>query len=126
MADNAEQLRALGRAWGQPVSDPGSGPPNSWWKLDPYSAMGWLFIAAGIGVGAGGLIGVFIGCGIGLIVFGNTAFGWLYGQPQKKLRKGQRDVHASQAETPLSRSGLPQDTGPWQPQSERVGSGETH
>src|SRR5262245_34520544 len=231
IADNAEQLRALGRAWGQPVSDPGSGPPNSWWKLDPYSAMGWLFIIAGcIGLGAGGLIGfrwydpakhnvgetwamvgafsfliaggvflvllffhwaakfadpdtvrkfqelewvgqpppghkpqrpggalvvlgklamalaigagvgllvgggigifasnsrvsdfgVLLGCGVGLIVFGTTAFGFLIDQPSKKLRKGQRDVHASQTETPLSRSGLPQGTGPWQAQSERV------
>src|SRR5262249_60944754 len=57
--DSAEQLRVFGRAWGQPVSDPGTGPPNSWWKLDPYSAMGWLFVIAGcIGLGAGGLIGV--------------------------------------------------------------------
>jgi hypothetical protein len=65
--------------------------------------------------------GVFIGCGIGLIVFGNKAFGWLFGQPQKKLGKGQRDAHVSETETPLSRSGLTQDNGPWQPQSELVG-----
>ena len=232
MADNAEQLRALGRAWGQPVSDPGSGPPNSWWKLDPYSAMGWLFVIAGcIGLGAGGLIGVrwydpakhnvgeawamvgafsflitggvllvllffhwaakfadpdtvrkfqelewvgqplpghkpqrpggalvvlgklamalAIGAGVGLLVAGefelyfannpkvadvgvllgsgvglivwHYSMRFLFDIPPKKLRKGQRDVHASQAETPLSRSGLPQETGPWQPQSERVG-----
>jgi hypothetical protein len=241
IADNAEQLRALGRAWGQPVSDPGSGPPNSWWKLDPYSAMGWLFVIAGcIGLGAGGLIGVrwydpakhnvgetwamvggfgfliaggvflvllffhwgrkfadpdamhklqelerragqpppehkpqrpvgalavlaklvmalaigagvallvgggigvygsvtagvdsrvsdygvFLGCGIGLIVFGTTAFGWLFGQPQKKLRKGQRDDHVLVTETPLFRSRLTQDDRPGQPQSELVGSGK--
>jgi hypothetical protein len=70
--------------------------------------------------------GVFLGCGIGLIVFGTTAFGWLFGQPQKKLGKGQLDVHVSQTETPLSRSGLTQDNGLWPPQSELVGSGETH
>jgi hypothetical protein len=228
---SAELLRALAHKWKQHTSDPAAEPPNSWWKLDPYAAMGWLFVVACcIGLGAGGLIGsqwydparhnvgetwakvgafssliaggvllvlllfhwagrladpdtlrkleelkrragpmsaehkaqphggvpavlgkltlalavgagvgllvgggtaifapssalsdfsVVLGCGVGLIVFGTMAFGWLFGEPHESLQ-ARRKVPAAQRETPTAGRDLPQEAGSWQPPSEHV------
>ncbi len=90
-----------------------------------------LSVALGVGllVGGGavnfstnpklGDFGVLLGCSVGLIVFGATAYGWLFDKRQK-LREEPRDAHAAHRETPISGGELPQATGPWQPQSERV------
>jgi serine/threonine protein kinase len=57
------------------------------------------------------------GGGVGLIVFGGTAYGWLFGE-QQASEKVRPDVPASQRETPISAKELPQETGPWQPPPE--------
>jgi hypothetical protein len=90
-----------------------------------------LFIGAGVGCMVGGSISVFasnqkvhelgvlFGCGVGMIVFGGTAYGWLFGQ-QQGPRSRTRDAQTPPKETPISRSELPQETGPWQQESEPV------
>jgi hypothetical protein len=89
-----------------------------------------LFIGAGVGCVVGGGVAIFatspkvadfgllLGWGVGMIVFGGTAFGWLFDKEPKPRRK--REARGSEKETPISRGGPPQETAPWQPQSERV------
>jgi hypothetical protein len=122
-----------------------AGPPPSGHKPQRkgvvLAVLGKLTMALAIGAGVGLLVAcaisfiggtavfgnnstlsnfsLLLGCGVGLIVFGGTAYGWLFGNEQPS-RKGQPDVPASQRETPTSRRELPQETGPWQPPSEHV------
>jgi serine/threonine protein kinase len=88
-------------------------------------------IAIGVGLMVGGGTTIFadnarvstfgglLGCSVGLIVFGAMAYGWIFDKHQRP-REEPGDVHAAQRETPLSRSDVPLETGPWQPQSEHV------
>jgi hypothetical protein len=90
-----------------------------------------LLIGAGVGCIVGGTLmafasnpkvaefGVLLGCGVGMIVFGGTAYGLLFDN-QHKPRPKKREAQGSQQETPVSRSELPPETGPRQPQSEPV------
>jgi hypothetical protein len=64
-------------------------------------------------------LGVLLGCGVGMIVFGNIAYSWLFDK-QQGPRRGKRDAQMPPTETPNSRGELPQETGPWQPESEPV------
>jgi hypothetical protein len=94
-----------------------------------------LFIGAGVGCIVGGAVaiagssassnpnvtafGVLLGCGVGMIVFGGTAYGWLFDKQQRPHQKA-REAQVSQKVTPISGSELSQETGPWQPQSDRA------
>jgi hypothetical protein len=90
-----------------------------------------LFIGAGVGGTVGGSIvvfasnpqvydlGILLGCAVGMMVFAGTAYAWLFEQQQGPRRR-KRDAQMPPKETPTSRSELPQETGPWQPDSEPV------
>jgi hypothetical protein len=90
-----------------------------------------LFIGAGVGCIVGGSVVVFapnsqvhglgmlLGWGVGMIVFAGTAYGWLFDN-QEGPRRRKREARMPPKEPPISRSELPQETGPWQPESERV------
>jgi hypothetical protein len=91
-----------------------------------------FFLGAGVGCIVGGGIAMFssnprffdlgllLGCGVGMIVFGGTAYGLLFDKEPER-RRGKDEAQMSRKETPISHRELPQETGPWQPESERVG-----
>jgi hypothetical protein len=90
-----------------------------------------LFKGAGVGCLVGGSVvvfasdprisdlGVLLGCGVGMIAFAGTAYAWLFDK-QQGPRRGKRDAQGPPEETPISRGELPQETGPWQRESEPV------